>query len=112
MIFMATEVAWLHRNPGPELRPAYQNAVADGTAMTEVFDFEGGEASLPKRYGEWDEHDEGMTALKDQMATSVSGEHRARSIEAICAISETNPHGFALVNETLDELSGEMSCGG
>jgi hypothetical protein len=112
MIFMATEVAWLHRNPGPELRPAYQKAVAEGTPMTEVFDYEAGEASTPKRYAEWDQHDKKMAELKDVMATSVSGEHRARSLDAICELSETNPHGYALVSETLGELSGEMDCGG
>ena len=112
MIFLATEVAWLHRNPGPELRPVYQKAVTDGTPMTELFDLEAGERSMPKRYGEWDEHDKKIAELKDVMATSVSGEHRARSLEAICELSETNPHGYALVSDTLEELSGEMSCGG
>jgi hypothetical protein len=112
MIFMATEVAWLHRNPGPELRPTYQKAVAEGTPMKEVFDYEAGESTIPKRYEEWDAHDKRMAELKSEMESSVSGEHRARSLEAICAISETNPHGFALVSDTLDDLSGEMSCGG
>lgn len=110
MIFMATEVAWLHRNPGTELRPVYQKAVADGTPMTELFDFEAGEGSTHKRLEEWDEYDRRTANLKREMETTVSGEHRVRSLEAICAISETNPHGFALVSRTLDELSGEMSC--
>jgi hypothetical protein len=111
LIFMATEVAWLHRNPGTELRPVYKKAVADGVPMTDVFDFEAGEGSTPVRYEEWDEYDLKMAELKKEMATTVSGKHRARSLEAICEISETNPHGFTLVSDTLDGLSGEMSCG-
>jgi hypothetical protein len=112
MIFMATEVAWLHRNPGPELRPVYHEALEDGTPMRKVFDYDAGEGSLVTRYREWDEYDRDMAQLKTEMASTVSGEYRARSLAAICEISETNPYGFALVTDVLDELSGEMSCGG
>lgn len=111
MIFMATEVAWLHRNPGEDLRPAYEKALAEGTPMNEVFDFDSGERVLPLRYEEWNEYDRKIVELKEQMETTVSGEHRARSLEAICEISQTNPYGYALVSDTLEELSGEMSCG-
>jgi len=112
MIFMATEVAWLHRNPGTELRPVYQKAVADGTPMKDVFDLASGEAALPKRYAEWDTHDRQMAELRNEMATTVSGEQCVRSLDEICEISETNPHGFALVSDTLEDLSAEMRCGG
>jgi len=112
MIFMATEVAWLHRNPGPELRPIYRKAVEEGTPMQEIFDFDAGEGSFVTRYGEWDEYDRDMAQLETEMASTVSGEHRARSLAAICEISETNPYGFALVSDVLEDLAGEMSCGG